>query len=206
MEKKLIGLFIIIPTLCPYCNIGCVGLKNVENENNPLQGKCHYYKCTRNLNLRKGTIFESHPKTPLSVLYKVMKYWINENKNVKHIKCKLEEDYNIENVDTRVIYAFVSNLRKAIATHLRNTYILDRLANINANQRIAFDESLFTHNANIQQWVVGLINIDTKEIRLELVSNRNQNTLKYIIEKHVGRGNIINTDSWAGYNFISNVN
>ena len=135
-----------------------------------------------------------------------MKYWINENKNVKQIKIKLEEDYNIDNVDTRFIYAFVSNLRKAIAVHLRNTYILDRLANINDNQRIAVDESFFTHNANVQQWVVGLINIDTKEIRLELVSNRNQNTLKYIIEKHVGRGNIINKDSWPGYNFISNVN
>lgn len=68
-----------------------------------------------------------------------MKYWINENKKVKEIKIKLEEDYNIDNIDTTFIYAFVSNLRKAISTNLRKTYILDRLSKINSNQLIAID-------------------------------------------------------------------
>ena len=99
MEKKFIGLFILIPAICPYYKLGGVRLKNVENGNNPFQGKCHYYKCTRNLNWRKGILFEAISKTPLLVLYKVMKFWINENKNVKQIKFKLEEDYNIVNVD-----------------------------------------------------------------------------------------------------------
>ena len=76
-KTKLIGLYIIIPTKCPYFSIGGVGLKNIENENHPLQVKCNYYKCIRNLNLRRGTIFETHSKTPVSVLYKVLKYWIN---------------------------------------------------------------------------------------------------------------------------------
>ena len=66
---------------------------------------------------------------------------------------------------------------------------------------VCLDESMFTHNANEQQWVVGLINVSTNEIRLELVENRNQETLKKIIEKHVGLGNIICTDSWLGIIF-----
>ena len=55
-------------------------------------------------------------------------------------------------------------------------------------------------------WALGLINTATNEIRLELITNRNENILKPIIEKHVGPGNIICSDSWAGYNFLSRVN
>ena len=76
-KTKLIALIITIPKICPYYSNGDVGLKNIEKENHPLQGKCNYHKCTRNLNLRRGTIFEPHSKTPISVLYKVLKYWIN---------------------------------------------------------------------------------------------------------------------------------
>lgn len=40
---------------------------------------------------------------------------------------------------------------------------------------------------------------------LELVQNRNQETLKAIIEKHVKKGNIIISDSWAGYHFLDSI-
>ena len=53
---------------------------------------------------------------------------------------------------------------------------------------------------------MGLINTATNEIRLELITNRDENILKPIIEKHVCPGNIICSDSWAGYNFLSRVN
>lgn len=29
--------------------------------------------------------------------------------------------------------------------------------------------------------------------------------MKTIIEKHIGKGNIINTDSWSAYNFLDNI-
>jgi len=50
---------------------------------------------------------------------------------------------------------------------------------------------------------MGLINIKNNAIRLEVVSSRNEDNLKSIIEKNVGVGNTIYTDSWAGYNFLS---
>ena len=53
-------------------------------------------------------------------------------------------------------------------------------------------------------WVVGLINIDTNSIRLEVVENLNSETMKEIIVKHVGEGNTINSDSWSAYNFLDN--
>ena len=65
------------------------------------------------------------------------------------------------------------------------------------------DKSLFTHNEGIQKWVIGLLNTETNGIRLEVVTNRNEATLKTIIEKHFGIGNTIYSDSWAGYNFLN---
>ena len=50
---------------------------------------------------------------------------------------------------------------------------------------------------------MGLINIKNNAIRLEVVSSRNEENLKTIIEKYVGVGNTIYTDLWAGYNFLS---
>jgi len=139
-------------------------------------------------------------------LNKIIRYWIVEGFNVKKIVTKLKEDYEKDNIDPRFIYTFVCKCRKAIATYMRNMYALDRLALANAQQVICVDESLFTHNEGQQQWVLGLINTATNEIRLELIANRDENTLKPIIEKHVGTGNIICSDSWAGYNFLSRAN
>ena len=153
-----------------------------------------------------NTIFESNIKTPVSVLYKIIKLWLVDSINAKDIKQKLLEDFGVENVDMHVIYSLLFNCRQIVATHLKNVYSIDRLADEDDGVIVCADESLFTHNANEQQWVVGLINISTNEIRLELVENRNQETLKKIIEKHVGLGNIIYTDSWAGYNFLDRAN
>jgi len=49
------------------------------------------------------------------------------------------------------------------------------------------NESLFVHDYNGQQeWVVGLIDIGSKNIPLELVKQRNTYIIKKIILQHVG--------------------
>ena len=84
---------------------------------------------------------------------------------------------------------------------IRHCYILDPLAGKNAYNHISVDESFFSHLNNKQQQVIGLINCETKDIRLEIVENRVTDTLKQIIEKHVLPGNYITTDAWKGYTF-----
>ena len=37
------------------------------------------------------------------------------------------------------------------------------------------------------------------------MENRDQQTMKTIIEKHICKGNIINADSWPAYNFLDNI-
>ena len=71
---------------------------------------------------------------------------------------------------------------------------------------MSMDKSLFTHINNTQQWVIGMINITTKNFWIEIVNDRTTETLKMIIAKHLRKGKIIYKDLWPGYNFLTNSN
>ena len=47
-----------------------------------------------------------------------------------------------------------------------------------------------------------LINSETNIIRLEIVKNRDLETLKSILTKYVRIGNYKGTDAWNGYSFL----
>ena len=49
---------------------------------------------------------------------------------------------------------------------MRDLYELEILANENELRKIAMDESLFTHMNNKPLWVIGLIDTNSKKIRL----------------------------------------
>ena len=110
-DESIFWTIIVLPKICPYCKKGAIGLKKIENINALFQGKCNFYKCTRNLNLRKDSIFRANTKTPVSVLYKIIKLWLVDSLNAKDIKQKLLEDYGVENVDIHVIYSLLFNCR-----------------------------------------------------------------------------------------------
>ena len=63
IKKFIIGSFIFKPEICPFCKKGTIGYKNNESELNPFQFKCNNYKCSRNIPIRKGTIFQFNAKT-----------------------------------------------------------------------------------------------------------------------------------------------
>ena len=122
--------------------------------------------------------------------------------NAIQITNKLSEIYSIQNVDKRMIYNFIGNMREIIANYLRSCYSLDPLSKKNAFNHIACDESLFSHINRQQIWVVGLYNNESNELRVEIVPNWDGSTLKSLIEKHVPIGNYIVTDAWNGYSFF----
>ena len=164
IQKYIIGTFIFKPDICPFCKKGMSGIKNHESDLNPIQWKCNNYKCCRNLPIRKGSIFQFNTKTPLSILYNIMKYSIVDNFNVSKLASKLEEIYNIESLNKKFIYSYIFILRKNKSSILRNLYSIERLASNNANSILCIDESLFTHTDGMQTWVFGIINTDTNEI------------------------------------------
>ena len=90
-------------------------------------------------------------------------------------------------MNKQFIYNYLNYLRVIIAIYIRSKYCLDPLSANNAQEKIALVES----QDGIAQRVVGLINSSNNDIRLEIVENRDINTLKTIIEKHILKGNII---------------
>ncbi len=58
-------------------------------------------------------------------------------------------------------------------------------------------------NGNIL-WLIGIINTDTKHIRLEISYNRDQHIMKKIISAHVKRGNYIVSEGWTTYDWLDN--
>ena len=49
------------------------------------------------------------------------------------------------------------------------------------------------------------IYLNTDEIRLVIMENRGQQTMRTIIENNIGKRNIINADSFPAYNFLDNI-
>lgn len=109
-----------------------------------------YYKYYTQLYLRKGTIFVLHNKIQALVLFKILKFLLCDDLNLLSIKSKLEELYDLNNIDTRFMYIFISNMREKIVNYLKNIYSIESLCDINAYNHIACNESLFSHNNGLQ--------------------------------------------------------
>ena len=124
--------------------------------------------------------------------------WLNYELNAEKICCKLKELYINKSFVLKVLQRF----RIYIANYLKDLYSIESITPKNAYNHIATDESLFTHLDGVQQWVVGMINAETNKLRLEVVTEKDESTLKKIITTHINIGNYIITDLWRGYNFL----
>ena len=78
---------------------------------------------------------------------------------------------------------------------MKDVYIIENIAKRDTDSSISIDESLFIHENGVKVWVCGMINNSIRTIRLELLENRSQNTMKKIIERLIPKGNKIITDN-----------
>ena len=90
----------------------------------------------------------------------------------------INKDYPISK---QHVYKILDNMRYIIEHYLKDTYNLEKITELNKHDNISLDESLFVHINNRLIWVVGLINNNSREIRLEIVENRSAETMKEII-------------------------
>lgn len=116
--KEIIKAFVMVPNQCDKCGTSKISLINKENLINPIIGKCSNYKYHTQIYLRAGTIFASHKKAPSSVLFNILKFWLIDELKVIQISNKLEEIYIINNIEKRMIFNFISNMREIIANNL----------------------------------------------------------------------------------------
>ena len=68
---------------------------------------------------------------------------------------------------------------------------------------VSIDESIFLHdNLGRQIWVVGAIDPESKDIRLDVINKRNQTNLKTFVYNHIIPGTHVVHDGWSSYTFL----
>ena len=129
------------------------------------------------------------------ILINAIKLFIcNSNNAAKTIEI-LREKYHLSNLGQKSIYKFFNIIRKCISQYYFGVYKIEKFVDNNEYKNIAIDESLFVHiHDGTQGWVVGMIVIPTKSIRLEIVHKCTEEILKKLIKHHNGYNNTIIID------------
>ena len=196
-------MLIDIPQICPLCGRKKINLNDNESIYNPVIALCTYNKCRKIIYLRQGTILDHYSKVPASVFFYVINLWIICEKNDVQIHKFLSENLENYSISLKCIHEILETSRYYIANFYKHQYVLEDISNTNFNERLSVDESKFTSEGNENIWVIGVINNRTKQFRLEISKLRNSNVLKKFIFAYVKPGNIIMSDRWAGYDFLS---
>jgi hypothetical protein len=90
-NRHFIKYLILIPSVCSLCGYTSISLTDNNSINNPIVGRCCNSKCRKIFYLRENIFFAHFPRTPCSIIYKVLKLWFIEKKNA--IEIYFKEDY-----------------------------------------------------------------------------------------------------------------
>ena len=205
-KNCILDKLIDIPKKCPLCGYSNVNITEYNSLNNPYIARCSKAKCRKIIYLREGTLFAHFPKTACSNILYVIKLWLLENKNTMEIHKKFKNDFPNISISLIHVTEILQKLREYIAHYIKDVYKLEEISIENEMSTFAIDESNFFSDGNITTWVIGIINIASRKIRLDFSYDRNTNTMKKIIGAHVQKGNIIVSDNWGGYRWLDEVN
>ena len=95
-------------------------------------------------------------------------------------------------------------MRNIIEYSLKDNYKIEDISAPNAKDKFTIDESLFINYKNTPYWVIGIINVTTRAIHLEISPIREEETLKTIITTLIKIRNVIISDNQAAYHWLNN--
>ena len=165
--------------------------------------KCLNNSCRKRYQIRINSLFNKFPYIRLDLISEIINCFLTLEFNVKRTKQYLENEKH-RTISSNVLNKIYKELRTIIYDYMRIVYASEIFAPKNAHSFFAVDECLFSHKNGRQIWILGAINTQTKEFRLEATLDRSEATLKKFIMKYIEEGNTIITDGWAGYNFLNN--
>ena len=193
-------------TLCKCGNDRFSIQKDNSYKTTNLVWRCTNYKCRSKKNIRFNSFFDFFSKISLNSIYEVIKCFICYNFNKKQAHTYLINEKNII-ISENAIKEIYQKIREIIYRYYYILYQSEYLGERDSSDYYAIDESLFTHDKMGRQvWVIGIINNNTRDFRLEASLNRDSETMKKFLLKFIGSNNRIISDRWSGYNFIRNFN
>ena len=109
----------------------------------------------------------------MSILIEAIELFIYEGKNATNIYEYINDKYNLSTTGQKNIYRLCNIICKCISQYYQEVYKLEKLVEDHGGKNICVDESLFVHDSYGQQIsVFCLIEVNSKNIRLELVKDR----------------------------------
>lgn len=143
---------------------------------------------------------------PASVMYKIIVLFILKRNNAKEILTEIKKNFN-KKITYNYICRQLQTIRKILAEYFKIKYRENNLVGIDHNNNphiIAIDESLFSHDEKGQIWIVGGVDTNLKNIRLDILRQRNAENIETFVLNHFREGTHFTHDGWSGYNFFNN--
>ena len=124
------------------CN-GNICLNEYNTLINPYVWRCSNPKCRKYVFLRENTLFNYFPKTPISIIRYIIYISLQFKKNAIEIYNIFIKDIKYYKISLNMVNEILDYMRKIIAHYMKDTYLLEDLAEENAGDTICVDESLF---------------------------------------------------------------
>lgn len=195
--------YIKAPQICK-CGSSVFIIKDSGSKTSQCIFRCTNAKCKNRVPIRTNSFFNAFPKIKLRLVSQIIKSSFEEMNCTACYKY-LTKDLLI-NISLDAITRIYSEIRTVITKYYNILYQSEILGMKDCHKQFSEDESLLSHTDNGDKiWVLGIIDNQTKEFRLNISLKRDQNALKSFITRYVEPGNTIIIDGWSGYNFLGNL-
>ena len=153
--------------------------------------------------LKAFTFFSLHKNIPASIILEIINLFLIIRLNAKQIQTKLSSNHK-KCISYATICNILFNIRRVIADYLKHEYRIKQIGgDPSLNKIVAIDESLFLHDETGKQiQLVGALDTETNELRLDIVKERTSENLKTFVYNHIIPGTLIVHDGWRSYSFL----
>ena len=168
--------------------------------------RCNNINCFKyqsHQSIRNGSFFEFFPKTQLKDVFSTI-FYFSQEKSISTVV----QDFEISETVAISIY---NQIRETISV-----YLFENPIQLGGEWKLCqIDESMFCHKVKAhkgrspkqQVWVFGICELDAQPSRnyMQVVDQRNAETLLPIIKRVCKPDTIIHSDEWAAYNKLEEI-
>ena len=166
---------------------------------------CQNYKCRKKYPIKINTFFSELPFQKLHEVIEILLCFIYYDYNVEKANKYLEETKNIK-ISKITLLGIYQKIRDVTHQYMNNIYEIEFISEENKRESFLADECLINHSNNEQIWVFGVVNNTPKKFRIVGTISRDANAISKFIKTFIFPGNTIIADSWAGYNWLNDIN
>ena len=146
--------------------------------------RCGNYHCRKKYPVRINSFYAKFSKITLRIVSEVISCFLCKEFNVEKAKNLIDSEFGY-NLSKRVISRIYKDIRNIIYKYMKFVYAQEFISKENVGENFSIDESLIGHVNNKQLWLIGIINNNTKEIRVEASFTRNSYTIKSFITSYI---------------------